>query len=89
MGFDGYVQAHTVEMPEITGVDSCRADAMGFLTFRSLGRMAMKSSLPGALVANIRLVRDEPRFVHPPATTLALGTWTSVTSIDGEDTNHG
>lgn len=89
MGFDGYVQAHAVEMPEIGGVDACPADAMGFLTFRSLGRMASKSSLPAALVANIRLVRDEPRFVHPPATTLALGTWTSVTSINNKDNKHG
>lgn len=89
MGFDGYVQAHAVEMPEIAGIDSCPVDAMGFLTFRSMAGMALKSSLPAALVANVRLVRDEPRFVHPPATTLGLGTWTSVISTDGGDNNYG
>lgn len=81
MGFDGYVQAHTLDLPQPPGTTQGEADAVGFLTFRSMARMALKSSLPGALVANVRLVRDEPRFIHPPATTLLLGNWTATTDI--------
>ena len=81
MGFDGYVQAHTVDLPHVAGIAQPEVDAAGFLTFRSMARMALKSSLPGALVANVRLVRDEPRFIHPPATTLLLGAWTATTDI--------
>lgn len=81
MGFDGYVQAHSLDLPQVGGIAQAEVDAVGFLTFRSMARMAVKSSLPGALVANVRLVRDEPRFIHPPATTLLLGTWTATTDI--------
>ena len=81
MGFDGYLQAHALDLPQPAGTTQGEADAVGFLTFRSMARMALKSSLPGALVANVRLVRDEPRFIHPPATTLLLGTWATTTDI--------
>ncbi len=73
LGFNLYIQSQVSTCLYKKGSDYQVPDLIAFLGFKNQRSMFIKSLNPIALATNIKLIKDEPRFVLPQCTSFIFG----------------